>query len=95
MKRTASEKTQAHINKVLAAGGRRIRILAAKDDAAVFDQLKFKGYAPSIQAVAIKAARAALTGDDTLEAAARMVDHILKEGGGTFGDAIRALRPRP
>jgi hypothetical protein len=24
------------------------------------------------------------------EAAAKMVDHILKEGGGTWGDAIRA-----
>lgn len=26
------------------------------------------------------------------EACARMVDHILKEGGGTYGDAIRARR---
>ena len=28
-----------------------------------------------------------------LEAAAKLVDHILKEGGGTYGDAIRALVP--
>ena len=26
------------------------------------------------------------------EDAAKMVDHILKEGGGTYGDAIRALK---
>jgi hypothetical protein len=26
------------------------------------------------------------------EACAKMVDHILKEGGGTWGDAIRARR---
>jgi len=26
------------------------------------------------------------------EACAQMVDHILKEGGGTYGDAIRARR---
>jgi ABC-type sugar transport system substrate-binding protein len=28
--------------------------------------------------------------DDEREANAKMVDHILKEGGGTWGDAIRA-----
>lgn len=28
-----------------------------------------------------------------LNVAARMVDHILREGGGTYGDAIRALLP--
>ena len=27
--------------------------------------------------------------------AAKLVDHILREGGGTYGDAIRALSPRP
>ena len=32
------------------------------------------------------------TGPDELERAARLVDHIRKEGGGTYGDAIRALR---
>ncbi len=29
---------------------------------------------------------------DENEACARMVDHILKQGGGTYGDAIRARR---
>lgn len=28
-----------------------------------------------------------------LEEAAKVVDHILKEGGGTYGDAIRILKP--
>ncbi len=33
---------------------------------------------------------AALVRADEREANAKMVDHILKEGGGTWGDAIRA-----
>jgi hypothetical protein len=33
---------------------------------------------------------AALVRADENEANAKMVDHILKEGGGTWGDAIRA-----
>ena len=34
----------------------------------------------------------ALVRADEREACAKMVDHILKEGGGTWGDAIRARR---
>jgi len=33
---------------------------------------------------------AALIRADEREECAKMVDHILKEGGGTYGDAIRA-----
>jgi hypothetical protein len=33
---------------------------------------------------------AALVRADECEECAKMVDHILKEGGGTYGDAIRA-----
>ena len=33
---------------------------------------------------------AALVADAEREVCAQMVDHILKEGGGTYGDAIRA-----
>jgi hypothetical protein len=33
---------------------------------------------------------AALVRADECEKCAKMVDHILKEGGGTYGDAIRA-----
>ncbi len=33
---------------------------------------------------------AALVADAEREACAKVVDHILKEGGGTWGDAIRA-----
>jgi hypothetical protein len=33
---------------------------------------------------------AALVRADEREACAKVVDHILKEGGGTWGDAIRA-----
>jgi hypothetical protein len=33
---------------------------------------------------------AALVADAEREACAKLVDHILKEGGGTWGDAIRA-----
>ena len=33
---------------------------------------------------------AKLVREDEIEACARFVDHILKEGGGTWGDAIRA-----
>jgi len=41
---------------------------------------------------AIQAAErfAELVRADEREACAKMVDHILKEGGGTWGDAIRA-----
>lgn len=31
-------------------------------------------------------------GNERLEEAAKKVDHILKEGGGTYGDAIRELK---
>ena len=34
---------------------------------------------------------AALVRADEREACANTVDHILKEGGGTYGDAIRAM----
>jgi hypothetical protein len=33
---------------------------------------------------------AKLVAEKEREACAKMVDHILKEGGGTYGDAIRA-----
>jgi hypothetical protein len=35
---------------------------------------------------------AKLVAEKEREACAKMVDHILKEGGGTWGDAIRARR---
>ena len=35
---------------------------------------------------------AALVADAEREACAKAVDHILKEGGGTYGDAIRARK---
>ena len=31
---------------------------------------------------------------DERETCAKLVDHILKEGGGTYGDAIRARNPK-
>jgi hypothetical protein len=38
---------------------------------------------------------AKLVREDEREACAKLVDHILKEGGGTWGDAIRARGQTP
>jgi hypothetical protein len=54
------------------------------EDAVLFEVDILSGRSAKLEAFA------ALVRADEREACAKLVDHILKEGGGTWGDAIRA-----
>jgi len=63
-----------------------MKVLQGIDPEAVRMPKGFELFAQAIYALGVA---------DEREKNARLVDHILKEGGGTYGDAIRKGDPQP